>query len=151
MVAVALRHHLLSIPGVQQIVVERVYFQNAPPLVPGNVQQTNTQIPYVVFYRIGTPRDRHLRGATGLTSPRWQFTLYGFDATVLETLATAIRLGLDTKRNYDMGPVGSQVNVRSAILEDERDGYEAPVHGEQTGLYRKDLDFIIWHTETVPT
>ena len=148
MIAVALRYHLANLADVAAIVGDRIYFQSAPPLVPPPAG--NAQLPFIVFYRISTPRERHLRGSLALPHPRWQITCYGLDAIVLESLALAIRMGLDTKRNYDMGPSDDQVNVRSAILEDERDSYEPPEHGDQFGVYRKDLDFTIWHREVVP-
>ena len=149
MILIALIHHLLNAPGVGEHVGNRIYNQTAPALQPP--QNQIAQLPYIIVSRITTPRERHLRGSSGLPHPRFQISMYGNDALQMERLAQAVRLCLDTKRNYDMGPSDYQVNVRSAICEDERDFYEAPEHDQQTGLYRKDFDFIFWHLETVPS
>jgi hypothetical protein len=143
MIDAAIRHYVLQIDGVEDIIAARMF----PEIAPQNLAMG---VPYIVYSRISTPRERHLLGGAGLAHPRFQFSLYDSLKSRLLELSELIRNTFDTMRGQYIGPAGSLVWVSDVVLEDERDGYEPPQSAQEVGLYRKDLDFIVWHAETVP-
>ncbi len=110
---------------------DRIYPRVAPQ---------GAEAPYCVRSRVSSPGYHHLGGPSGIASPRYQFSIYARSSEEAETCASVIRAALDGWR----GDIGSE-RVLWVSLEDERDMYEDRGDGSQDGLFRTDLDFVIWH------
>lgn len=128
-----LRTKLLSDATVAAILATRLY----PVILP-----QNTIFPAATYQIIDTPRDNTLDGPSGLARPKIQFTLWATKADNVKALARAIRLAL----NGFKGTLPDGSDVKSVLLEDERETYESDVN-----LHRIDLDFVVWFDETSAT
>lgn len=144
----ALHTHILSLTGIGDYIGTRLYPSIAPQY--DRNAPAEQQLPYIIYQRISTPRERHFGGSSALASPRFQFSLYDNDTLRLEELGTLIREAFDTLHHTSIGAGDYTAYIQDVVLDDERNGYEPSEHGSELGLYRKDLDFIIWHTDSVP-
>lgn len=93
--------------------------------------------PALVYSRVSTSREHSMSGPSGLAHPRIQIECYAETHAGARSLADAVRALLDGFA----GTIGSTV-IQGIILLDDRDMF-----GEQTPVYRTDLDFEIWYTE----
>lgn len=128
-----LRTKLLSDATIAAILATRLY----PVILP-----QNTIFPAATYQIIDTPRDFNLDGPSGLARPKIQYTLWATKADNVKALARAIRLAL----NGFKGTLPDGSDVKSVMLEDERETYESDVN-----LHRIDLDFVVWFDETSAT
>lgn len=116
----------------------RIYPHEAP---------SSAALPYITFYQISGPHAHHMLAAAGMTEPRVQIDSWDDDALGAETLADKVRLAMDGFR----GTMGS-VSVRMCHLDDEATDFFDKAHSSREGgIFRKRQDYMIWHTETVPT
>lgn len=137
----ALRYHIVNATAVAFDVGDRCYPNEAPQ---------KAKMPYVVYQRIDTVRERHLRGSSGLAHPRFQLDIYSRNYDEARRIANNLRLTLDARRSFDMGPSGQTVNIRSIELVDEAHDALPPADGTEKGIRHVRMDFIIWHVESVP-
>ena len=136
----SLYEHLTDNAGVSAIVGTQVY----PHLAPQNVSR-----PYITFALISSTRYPHLAAASGVVSQRIQINCWSNTDLGADTLGNAVRASLDGF-NDTMGTT-STTDVRRVFLDDESDAFEQPTDGREQGLYCVQQDYIIWHTESVPT
>ncbi|KKM90811.1 hypothetical protein LCGC14_1234830 [marine sediment metagenome] len=130
-----LHRHLLDDPVVGALVGTRVY----PMVLPQNVTP-----PAISYLQTGGERSVHTGGSSGLANARVQISCWATTYLGSKALADAARLSLEAFSG-ELGGGGGRTIVQGAFVSDEREFYESTVR-----LYRTDLDFEIWHTETRP-
>ena len=133
--------YLQTKSGLTALVSTRVYPDTAP--------QTAT-LPFLVYARVSTVRE-HKHGTTGgtetgLTQARIQIDCYAATYSALASLCDQVRLALSGYR----GTIGSGFCYR-AMLDMEIDLPASPDFGEQIGVRRRTLDFVVWFAETAAT
>lgn len=143
MIEEAIRQHLIADTTLAGYVGAKVYPVEAP-------EPPDALFPYIIFSRIDTPRERHLRGECGLARPRFQFDIYSRNYDEVRNIATTLRLTLDSRRNFDMGASGATINVRSIEMQDEAHDSLPPTDGTAKGIRHIRQDYTIWHVESVP-
>lgn len=132
--------YLQTKAAVTALVSTRVYPDAAP--------QTAT-LPFLVYTRISTVREHKFGSAgteTGLTQSRIQIDCYASTYSGVSALSEQVRLALSGFR----GTFGSGFANRISLV-DENDLPADPDYGEQIGVRRKTLDFMVWHQETKAT
>lgn len=132
--------YLQTKTGLTSLVSTRVYPDTAP--------QT-AALPFLVYARVSTTRE-HKFAATGtetrLAQARVQIDCYAATYSAVSALAEQVRLALDGWR----GTIGSGYANR-IMLDNETDLPADPDFGEQIGVRRRSMDFVIWHEETRAT
>ena len=98
--------------------------------------------PNVIYQRIGTKRDYHNEGSTGLPSARIQVGCYADTYKTARQLAGAVRAVLDGYR----GTVGGQ-EIAGVWLDDERDAPQPPADGKGAGVQGVQFDAVIAYRE----
>lgn len=93
----------------------------------------NSAYPCIVYQRISTVPIRSHAGPV-MDRPRFQFSIWSRNYEQCVNVAAAIRTVLDLNR----------VDVKLATRENEFEVVEV-----EPGLYRKLLDFFVWHIEGV--
>ena len=112
--------------GLAALVSTRIYLLVAPQ---------NATRPYIVFQRISTMRFQVFGGTVAGARPRYQFSIYADTAPELVTVSAQLRAAI-------LAMTGDTVTLYETSFESERDDYEP-----ETGLYRRDLDAMILHSE----
>jgi len=130
----AVRDILVSSTGVTSIVASRVYS--------GFVPQEVT-MPFIMFRRDRTERNRSLDGPSGLVAAEIEVNCISQSAAQLQSLADAVRLALDNYSGTNKG-----ITVHRSFLDDESDDTELEVSGGDERVRRRALDFVIWFYET---
>lgn len=138
----AFYHHLSNDTTVAGLVSARIYVDVAPSSVAG--------LNHITFQLISGTHEHHMTAAAGLTRKRVQVDVWATNSVSRDGISEAVREALDGYRG-DMGATGSTVDVRMCHLVNETDGYESPVMGTEFGLFRRTMDWEIWHSESVPT
>lgn len=115
----------------------RIYDNRAP--------QSPT-MPYVVITEISATRFPTTKFAGGIVQKRVQVDCYASNTTAMRTLAEYVREALDGFS----GTMGTTV-VRSCHLDGETEQYEPPTDGSSGGKCRKIQEYVVFHTETIPT
>jgi len=84
--------------------------------------------------------------ASGMVMSRFQFDVWAEDNEQRAVSAEAVRNALD-------GFIGSvdSVSIDHLSLDNESDTYEDPQHGQERGVYRRRMDFVIWYRVGIPT
>lgn len=142
----ALRQELLDNSTVTALIGESTAARIYPQIARQGVAR-----PLIVYSQISADHAHHLRGAAGLVQARFQIDSYGADAAGARLLSDKVRLALDGQYDTTFGSGDYTAAVRSCVLEDEREGFDTPFDGGQSGVHRVIQTFSIWHTETVPT
>jgi hypothetical protein len=135
MIEVALRTVLLAGPPVAVLVGTRIY----PVVLP------EAPVYPAITYQIITGSSEYaMQGPSQLASPRFQIDLYAATSMALFTLKAALMETLSGFR----GIVGSPpVHIRGAFREMELDAYEQELERAGPKVWRKTLDFRVWHKE----
>ena len=94
-------------------------------------------MPAMTYQWISGTRFHSMDGASKLSGPRVQFDCWAATYLDAEALFEALRKRLDGYR----GPAGSST-IQGAFFSSERDLYES-----EPKLYRRSVDFFIFHTE----
>jgi len=137
----ALYYHLTNAATVTALVASRVY-----PM--GNVP-TSAALPYVSFTAITTGHEHHQTGPSALANPIIQIDAWAATDLSAWNVADAIRQSMDSTRG-SFGDPADSATVRGLILQDERDEYISPSNSSEAGVFRRSMDFTIWHTESIP-
>ena len=133
----ALYRLLTSNGAVAALVGDRVYPMQAPQ---------DTAYPLIVFSTIVELRAPTLAGASGAVNPKIQVDCWAESNEDADSLSDAVRLALDGYR----GTVGSVV-IRACALGLRHDGIVEPRDGTENRVFGRNMEFDVWHTETVPT
>lgn len=142
MIQEALRQLVYSAAAVGAIVggtssTARIY----PMMVP----RTGTY-PCLVYQEISVVRTNHLRGSSGLTTRRFQFTAWAETSTAARTLSEALREALDQRGGVTVGGVV----ITYIALADERDTFDLSPDLEGREMFGRQLDFMVTHHESQP-
>lgn len=135
----ALYDLLIADTAVSDEVSTRVYAQFA---------SASAALPYITLAQVSADHEHHMTAAAGLVTVRIQLDCFAATNISLELVVEAVREALDGFRG-DMGTPA--VDVRRCHLDGDRDGL-IPSSGEnEKHTFRRSIDFMISHTETVPT
>lgn len=115
-------YYLTGNPGVAALVTDRVYPLIAPQ---------DAALPYLVYQRISTARERSHSGPSGLAHPRFQVTAVAATYSAVRNLANAVRIALD----------GSAL-AQAVFVENEMEAWD-----DSAEAYVCRIDAIIWHEE----
>lgn len=144
----AIYEHLADDASIAALVGTRIYPGGAPHK-DDRIADTGAAFPYIIYGRTSNQHVRHMTGASGFAQPRFEVTCWDTDDLVVEELAEHIRNRLDHFRGT-MGTV-STADVRVAMLDSDSDGLVSPTDADDLPIHSRVLEFLIWHTETVPT
>lgn len=111
---------------------------------------TSATKPYVVFETVSGDRAVHLGGSTGLVESLVQFDVWAGKSVVAGTVAAVLRAALHGYQHGAINGAGS-TDVRSISLVADRSRVEPAAEGEQVLEVNQQLDFSVWHRETVTT
>ena len=129
-----LRDYLLSFGSVSAVIGARLYPNHAP--------QMGATFPYAVYHRVSVRRWRILEGTSGESSPRVQIDCYGETYAQASAARSAIAQVVDDFRRQ--GSLGSgSICLLDLRVEDERDWYETPVHGDEIGEHCCSIDLMV--------
>jgi len=131
LIETALMTYLLAQSGITDIVDTRIYFVKAPQ---------DVAKPYIVFFKVTSPRDHSHDGGTGLANPRFQFSIFSTTYGEAKNIATAVQTALQGYTGTMGGDGG--VYVTAVTYEDENDFYE-----NETKLFHVAVDYAFWHEE----
>jgi hypothetical protein len=125
----ALLTYLGAQGGLTALVSTRIYYVKA-------VQ--NTAYPYIVFFKVSSPRNHSYSGSSHLAESRFQFSIFAETYNETKSIAAQLQTALQGKT----GNIGTSpgVDVGATFYSNETDMYE-----ESTGLYHCALDFLILH------
>ena len=104
--------------------------------------------PFMTYTVVGDVPEHHMGGASGLTNVTMQIDVWA------ETFGEAVSLSEVIRNVLDgfTGDMGSEnLSIRTCHLENKISLPEADLEGAQSPVFRKSLDFLIWHVESVPT
>ena len=123
-------------PTIASLAGLKVYPMRAP---------NSAALPYIVYQRIDDIGVHHHRGAAGYATASYQIDVWGPHSPqeTVNDIAEAVRKALDGFQG-DMG----DVQVRSAILEDQRDNVTDASDGSENFKWRIGLDFKITYRRT---
>lgn len=138
----AFRQHLLDDASISASVGTRIY--------PDEYVPQSAVLPYLTFGISSRPHESSLSGASGLARARVQLDVWSDLSTETESIADDVRMLIDGYRGT-LGSGGNTIVVRNVFLDDEESSSEARTDGTGVALYRHRMDWILWHTETVPT
>jgi len=113
---------------------------------PANVPRENVPLPYVVFTRERTVRDRHLMGNGGVPVASIAVVCVAAKYLDAKSLANTIRRAVDSKRDQAIDGGGY---IESVALVDEADGEPVMFSGDDAPLYSVVLSFDVRFTEEV--
>ena len=126
----ALVAHLLADSKLNALVGKKIFPYELPQedstIFPDGVT------PAIVYQRVSSSRTLTLEGEAS-SAPRFQFSVYAYDALVAREIARVLNQSLD----FFLGELDGKVKAQS-IRADYRDTKE-----HETGLYRSDVDFFI--------
>ena len=126
-------YHLGHAAGVTALVSTRVYGSRIPQ---------GATLPCITVSRISTPRTitHDTSGSAGTAHARMQIDAWGELEATVKGITDAVRAALNGYRGT-MGS-GNTVTVQAAWVDDEQREFDP-----ETGLWRSQSDFIIWHEE----
>lgn len=101
------------------------------------------ELPYLTYQVVSRNRPRVLNGGgvTGLCHTRLQVDAFAGDYESAVEIAAAVR------RLLDGNPSAIGDHVRTVALDDEDDTTAERDDGTGEAVYRRTLDFLIWHRE----
>jgi hypothetical protein len=135
----ALRALMIANTDVLAIVSTRIYPNLAPQ---------NATFPLIIFQRIASVHDSYMLSASGFVSVNIQVDAYAETYSESKELADAIRVALHGYGGNAYS--GAKVlNLQSCILESERDGFDNPDGGKESGVYRVIQEYAVTCGETV--
>ena len=134
----ALRTRLINVTAVTNLTSTRIYPGKAP---------VGVTYPYITFSMISAAHQRHMTNAAGLSEAVFQLDIWSNNRLEAVTVAEQVRLALD-----HWSGTSDSVVIRTISLLDERDellpATDASDHGAS---YRRQMDFSVWHQESVPS
>jgi len=127
----ALVTYLLAQSGVTDYVGQNIFFAKA---------RKNVTRPYIVIYKIDSPRPGSHETSDHLAHPRFQFSVFSDTPEEAENIVEALRSAL---QGYS-GTMGGEggVTVGAVFCDDETD-----LDPGQSGPYGIAADYVIWYSE----
>jgi hypothetical protein len=114
-------------------------------IFPCYLPQTATR-PALTYSRVTGGSYHNLGSATGAAIPTFEIDAWADSYEAADVLAEAIRQEMQGFR----GTMGSDA-IKTVVLDDEEDAYEAPDDGSDNGVFRITLRYRIMYTESIPT
>ena len=111
--------------------------------------------PFVVVSRVSSQRHPHFSASSGLVNSRVQVDCVASTRASRDATGEAVREALYTQT----GSIGStsasnDITVQNIDLQDDRHETTTPDVGPgrsgQHGTFTRSMDFMVWHTESVP-
>jgi hypothetical protein len=132
--------YLTSVAGIQTA------FGTDPRIYQGKLPDS-AALPYATVQIISAAHEHYQRAAAGICNKLVQFDVWASTSESLDTCGEALRSALQgmTLDTWD------DVSVKRVFLQNQRDTYEIPEDGSEVGLFRRSMDFEIWHAESIPT
>lgn len=131
-----LNSHLKGETDVTDITGAKIYPQWAPQ---------NASPPFITFTRSATARDYNANKSDGVPTAQFEINLWVKESfAALMALTNAVRLAIDGARYTEDG-----FQVRSCVIEDERDVSEPAEWGSEEPTYGRQFVLSITYTETV--
>ncbi len=130
--------HLKTQSQITDQVGTRIFPDTAPQKTP---------LPYITLHFISDPGEHHVGGASKLALPVMQVDVWAKTGPDRKAAANAVRDTLDTLTRVKKGGLF----IMNARLTDQRDDYIEPGDGEEIGVFRKSMDFVIHYDRPVPT
>ena len=104
--------------------------------------------PFITYQVLGDTPEHHMTSAAGLTNVSMQIDVWADTFASSVTISEVIRNALDGFTG-DMG--SENLSIRTCHLENRLSLAEPDAESEHLPIFRKSMDFLIWHAETVPT
>lgn len=132
-----IRTYLVAQSGVSDLISTRMY----PDILP-----QDTAFPSIVYAVISDITEHHLSAASNVSRSLIQIDCFASSRLSANALAEAVRAEMDGYR----GSAGSE-SVLASHMRNRSFSYDMPDENDDVGLYRVMLEFLVWHTESVPT
>ena len=117
---------------ITSLVGTRIYPDTAPQ---------KCDYPFMVYSKIDTTREMHLRGATGVCVARFQIDIYAPSRMICESIIEQVRLRFNGfQGNWDT------TFIHQVRLESESNGWDIE-SGKDTGIHTASVDLVIVFTE----
>lgn len=113
------------------------------------IAPTSAAVPRITYHRIANSHVHHMGGASGLTATTMQIDCWDDDYLGANALGETVRDALDGYRGT-MGTGGQTSAVQATFLNGDRTDFFPPTDASQIGFHRVMMEFVFWHTETVP-
>lgn len=137
MIRSALRTYLLANSEVAALIGTRLYLTRIPE---------NGSFPCVTFRRAGSGRHQDMRAASGYAEASFDFEIWSDDSEEVEAVCESLRQALQGYRGLmDTTPVSR------VTLEDEQDFFHPPLSGDDVGVHRTLVRYVIGYSESIPT
>lgn len=131
----ALADFLATVPGVQELAGGRVFAM----MIPQHNDRGAAHVPCLVLSRTGGERQQTTCRQDDLVAAQYQLDAYATSYETAVRLARAARVALVAFQ----GQMG-RVKVAKVLLETDSDFLDP-----DPGLYRRFMQFTVWHHETV--
>jgi len=127
----AILKELVGSSGITDLVGERIHYVKAPQ---------DVEAPYIVFFKVSSPREHSHDGASGLARARFQFSCFADSYYEAKQIVIAIQSAIQAFSGI-MGGAGG-VNVEGCFYADETDLYE-----DKVAIYHIAVDFLLAYEE----
>ena len=111
-----------------------------------HVAPSSATFPYAVWNIISADHIRHMTAASGIVETTLQIDVSDNDMVGLNAAADAFRVVLDGLDQTTL----TAVTINGTHLANERSDVN-DILGQEGGTHQRQLDFTIWHTESIPT
>lgn len=136
MIRASLYAYLSSQTGITNLVGQRIYPVVRPQGVSGDA---------ICFWRTSGGHDHNLTGSSGTAIPSFSIEVLSDSYTQAEIIAEAVR---EAMQGFS-GTMGT-TQVKTVILEDEKDAYDAPQDATDAPTFIIALLYRIRYTESKP-
>jgi hypothetical protein len=124
----ALLTELLNQAALTNIIADRLYYVKAPQ---------DVEEPYIVFFKVSSPREHSLTGASGLATARFQFSIFSMTYLEAKQIAGHIQLALQGMNKVIGGAGGVYANIL----------YDNEIDLTEDEVYHVAQEFIVIHSE----
>jgi len=133
MIEAELYSYITAQASITSLVGTRIYPDTAP-------QKCDS--PFIVYSKIDTTREMHLRGATGVCVARFQLDVYASSRMICETIIEQVRLRFSGfKGNW------GTTFIHQVRMESESVGWDIE-SGKDTGIHTGSVDLVVIFTES---
>lgn len=124
----ALLTELLNVAALTALIDDKLYYVKAPQ---------DIQEPYIVFFKVSSPREHSLTGPSGLATARFQFSIFSTTYQEAKQIAGLIQTALQGQNKIIGGAGGVYANI---LYDNEQDLTEDEI-------YHVAQEFIVLHNE----
>lgn len=106
-----------------------------------------TPLPAYTYEEISCDSEHDLEAAAGIAHTRLQISCYAAKPSQATALREAIRAALLPYR----GPTSTDQHITDVTVAGRYSRYEPPLDASRAGRYLRCIDFLVSHTESIPT